>query len=425
MIRHVGLPPTFVALRRPAFRRIWIAGFGSMTGQWLQITGRAYLVYDVTGSKSALGAIYFFSYIPQLVLAPFAGVIADRFDRRRLLVVSQLLLAAGALAIGLLAAGDRATLLNVSALSLLIGIVQVVGGPASQAVVPSLVSEDELSSAVTLNSASVSATRIVGPLLAGVLIPAVGVAWAFYGTALGALALVFVWARTPLPRHDTTRVGGTLGAIRFGFGWVARTPRVRRPVIIVAVLSGIGLVYQPLGVPFATDILAHGDKSLGATYYGILQAALGAGSVVGILGFAGLGRRAPRLTMILTIVGFGSLLATFGLLHGLWPAALAIAGVGAFHFANFTLALDQVQHATPEEIRGRVLSIHSIAWAGLFPLTSAAAGPIADAVGVGPTLAGAGAICAAFGILYAMVADRRPDDDVDAVTGIAVQVEVA
>ena len=395
------LPPTFAALRHRPFRRIWIASFGSMTGSWLQITGRAYLAYEITGSTSALGAVYFFSYIPQLVLAPHAGVLADRFDRRRMLVVVQLLLVGGALAMGVLAATETATVVNVSAVSLAIGIVQVLIGPVSQAVIPALVPTEDLSSAIALESANVSATRIVGPLLAGLLIPTVGVAWTFYGNAVASAALVVMWARTPLPAHVPVALGETaLQSIRAAVRFVRRTPEVGRPMVVVAFLSAVGLVYQPLAVAFATDVLAAGDSDTGAGYYGVLQAALGVGSVVGILGFAGMGRRFPGRALVVTMAGFSVLLVAFGLTTSFAAALVAFVGVGAFHFANSTLALDLVQHGTPDGMRGRVLSLHGMAWVGLFPFTSAVGGAAADAFGLRATLVWAGVACAAFTILY-------------------------
>jgi MFS family permease len=375
-----------------------------MTGNWLQITGRAYLVYDITGSKAALGVIYFLSYIPNLFLAPFAGVLADRFDRRRLMVLTQTLLAAGAFVMGALAHSETATVFNVGAVSFLMGIVQVLVSPVTQAVVPSLVPTEDLSSAITLSSASQSATRVLGPLLAGVLIPAVGVAWAFYGNAIAATLLVVLWARTHLPAQDVPPSEGPLTAIRAGVQFVRRTPRIRHPLVIVAFMSAVGLVYQPLTVALATDILAGGDSSRGAGYYGLLQAGVGVGSVLGILGFSGMGSRTPGKALLLTSAGFGLVLTLLGFASSTVTVLAAMVGIGAFHFASATLALDVLQHATPDVFRGRVMALYSMAWVGLFPFTSIAGGFLADAVGLRATLSGAGVLCAVFALLYVRLA---------------------
>ena len=371
-----------------------------MTGTWLQITGRAFLVYQVTGSKKALGVIYFVSYIPNLLLAPFAGVIADRFDRRRQLVLTQALLAAGAVAMGVLAHTGTATLLNVGGISLAMGIVQVAAGPVSQAVMPSLVPTEDLSSAITLSSASQSATRVFGPLLAGLLIPAVGVAWAFYGSGIAASLLVVVWARTPLPPVEAASGEGPLAAIRSGLRFARRTPRIRHPLVIVTFMSAVGLVYQPLTVALATDVLADGDSSRGAGYYGILQAGVGVGSVIGILAFSGMGGRRPGRALLASSAGFGVVLALLGLSSSTVTVVAAMVGIGAFHFASATLALDVLQHSTTEAFRGRIMSLYSMAWVGLFPFTSIIGGFLADSVGLRATLSGAGVLCTLFALSY-------------------------
>lgn len=394
------LPFTARALRHATYRRIWLVSLASMTGNWLQITGRAYLVYEVTGSKKALGVIYFFSYIPSLLLSPFAGVVADRFDRRRQLMLNQVLIVVGAVAMGVLAHTGTATLLNVGAISLFTGIVQVAGGPVSQAVMPSLVPAADLSSAITLSSASQSATRVFGPLLAGLLIPAVGVAWAFYGSGIASSLLVLVWARTQLPPGEPMGGEGPLAAIRSGLRYARGNPRIRHPLVIVTFMSAVGLVYQPLTVALATDVLAGGDSSRGAGYYGILQAGVGVGSVIGIFAFSGMGGRRPGRALLVSSAGFGIVLALLGLSSSTVTVVAAMVGIGAFHFASATLALDVLQHSTTEAFRGRVMSLYSMAWVGLFPFTSIIGGSLADSVGLRSTLSGAGVLCALFALSY-------------------------
>ena len=160
-------PTAFSVLRHQQYRRIWIGNMVSQTGNWMQITGRAVLVYELTGSTTDLGTVYFLAFAPQLFLSQFAGVIADRFDRRRVLMTAQTFAMLGAVAMGLLAASGKAKIVaNVGALSFVMGLVQTTQLPTQQALVPSLVPHAGAPDAVALNAASQATTRVFGPLLA-------------------------------------------------------------------------------------------------------------------------------------------------------------------------------------------------------------------------------------------------------------------
>lgn len=385
----------FRALRIARYRRVWYASLGHQVGMWMQITGRAVLIFQVTGSTSALGAIYFFSYIPQLLFSQLAGIAADRFDRRRLLIAGQSLAALGAFAMGVLAITDTATVLTVGIVSFLIGAVMALLGPVGQAIMPSLVPRSHLSSAISISSASSSGARIVGPLLAGAMIPLTGVEWLFWVNAIALAALVSVWVMTPLDPQPRATERKTIEALGTAIRFVKTTRPVLVPIVALAFISAVGLVYQPLGIAYAEDILANGDEDLGSRYYGIVQAAIGIGSVIGILLLARSTARTSR-TFIVTAVGFSASLAALGMTDQFAIALLLSAAIGAFQFANATLVLNIVQHATPEVLRGRVMSIHMVAWIGLFPVTSWISGVIADRIGVMATLSGAGIACLAF-----------------------------
>lgn len=195
-------PPTstsaYAALRDRAFRRIFAASFASQTGDWFQITGRALLVYQITGSAAALGVIYVASFVPMLLLTNVGGLIADRFDRRRVMITCQVLAMLGALAMAGLAASDTATLLNVSVISVFLGVVMAVTAPANSALLPMIVEPEHLSSAISLNSSVNSAARVIGPLLAGLLLPLVGLTWLFLLNAVSFLFVIGAWSITRL-----------------------------------------------------------------------------------------------------------------------------------------------------------------------------------------------------------------------------------
>lgn len=385
--------PALAALSVPAYRRIWSAILISNMGIWMQITGRAFLVYDITGSTSALGIVYLASYGPQLFVGPFAGVLADRYDRRKTVMLTAIGMALASAAIGALATTGTATLANVAAISLVTGVLQTVTQASSMALLPSLVSKPLLHSAVSLQALTSSGTRVVGPLLAGGLIPIVGVAWLFYLNALSLLPVVVAWWRTKVPQQQADVQGRPLRAVAEGFAFTRRTRPLAVPVSLLAVLSAVGLVYQPLGVAYATEVLADGGQQLGATYFGLLQGAIGAGALLGVLALSGVSQRRPAGTLIGTGVVFSLSLMALGL-TGMVAVAVPLAVVlGAAHFANSNLTLALAQHHAPEEMRGRVMALTLVAFVGIFPFTSYGFGALADVVGSGITFFACGVVC--------------------------------
>ena len=380
------------ALDVPVYRRVWTAVLVASMGNWMLITGRAYLVYDITGSVSALGTIYLVSYGPQLLLAPYAGAIADRYDRRRTLVVGTVVLMVLGVATGLLAATGTATLTALCVVSLATGAVNTVTQTASLALLPTLVGPEDLSSAISLQAVTSSATRVVGPLIAGGLIPLVGSEWLFYLNALSLLPVVLVWLRTSVPAVEPVE-GGALSAVLEGLRYTRRTPAIAVPLSLLAVLSAIGLVYQPLGIAYTTAVLADGDRALGGTYFGLLQGAIGVGSIAGILLLTSLSERRPAAVLIGTGAGFSLALVALGLARSLPLALLIGLFMGALQFANSNLTLALAQHHAPEAMRGRVMSLSLVAFVGIFPFSSFLLGRLASAVGTQPTFVACGLVC--------------------------------
>jgi MFS family permease len=416
----------FTTLRHRTFRRVWAASVVDQTGNWLQITGRAYLIYHVTGSTTSLGTIYFLSYIPQLLLSQFGGVVADRFDRRRVLMTGELLMGIGAVLMAILAATDTATVLTVGALSVVLGAVATLTLPAQVALVPALVPRDELTSAMSLTGATQATTRVVGPLLSGALIPLIGVSWLFALNAASFLVILGVWAVTKVAPNPPMAEKGTFGAIAAGAKWVRDTPAVGVIVLTTFVVAGIGQVYQPLAVAFCTKVLAHGNDDRGATYYGLFQAAIGVGSAIGILSLATLARRQPRRALVISALGCAVSLFSLGLARNLPLAMVAALGIGVFQFALTTLSLTLIQHMAPEEMRGRVVSIHSVAFVGPLPLIGLAGGALASVIGLPNTLLGFGAFCLLYCIPFLRLARHLPTTSLEAptaATSIAVQEE--
>jgi MFS family permease len=416
----------FTALRHPLYRRVWAATVIDQTGNWLQITGRAYLIYHVTGSTTSLGTIYFLSYIPQLLLSQVGGVVADRFDRRRVLMAGGALMGLGAAAMALLAVTDTANVATVGAVSVVLGAVATLSQPAELALVPALVPREDLTSAMSLTGATQATTRVIGPLLAGALIPVVGVAWLFWLNTASYAAVLGVWALTRVAPNPVMVERSTFKAIAASARWVWDTPAVRVLVLTTLVVAGIGQVYQPLAVAFCTKVLAHGNDDLGASYYGLFQAAIGVGSAIGILSLATLANRQPRRALVISALGCAASLFSLGFVHSLALALVAAVGIGVFQFALTTLALTLIQYMSPEDMRGRVVSIHSVAFVGPLPLIGLAGGALASVIGLPATLLGFGAFCLLYCVPFLRMAHHLPATSLgepDVVTALAAQEE--
>lgn len=391
----------FAALSYPKYLRIWSAQFVAQIGFWMLVTARAVLVFDITGSTAALGLIYFFTFIPALVLGPFSGVVADRYDRRHILIGTQIIRAVGSFALGVLAATDTATLLNLAVISLALGSVQTFNGPAANALMPALVDREALTSAVTLNSVLQNASRIVGPLLAAAMIPTLGLESLFYANALAAVVIVVAWALTPAKARVGAVVESAVKSFGRGLRLVSRAPDLWVPILMVAVLSFFGLIYQPLSVALVTDTLADGDADRGAALYGIFQSTVGVGAVIGVVGTGRTTTRWPANSLMFTAVAFSLSLMLLGLTDLIGVALVAALLIGAFHFAQLTIAMNLVQHQVSEAYRGRAMSIYALAFVGLFPFSSFISGALASQIGVGTTLLAGGVVCLIFS-LYAL-----------------------
>ncbi|MFZ4584220.1 MAG: MFS transporter [Acidimicrobiia bacterium] len=388
------------AFRYPKFTATFAAGFVSQLGDWMQIFARSVLAYQLTGKAESVGIIYFASYVPQLLFSVWGGVLADRFDRRKLFVGTQVAEAAGAAGIGVLVATGTVNVFNLAVLSFLIGIAFMLAIPAGSALAPAVVPPEALTSAISWSTATNSICRVLGPLLAAGAVAAFGgTQWVFWINTLSFAGVIAVWLVIKIPTTSGAPHESTLDAMRTGINYVRTTPAVATPIGMSAFLNTVGVVYQPLSVVFATVVLAAGDEELGVTRNGWLQASIGLGAAIGILALARLGERRPAFTFIGSAIMFSILLTLFGLASGLW-VVLGIAFVaGAFQFANITMSVNLVQHRVPEALRGRVMSIEMLAMIGGVPIAALVGGWLADAVGVRVVISVAGLLCLAFSLV--------------------------
>lgn len=414
------------AFRYPKFRRVWGAGVMSQLGDWMQVYGRGILAYALTGNAGSVGLVVFFTYLPQLLFNFYPGVFADRFDRRRLFLVTQVAQATGAAILAVLVATDRATMFWICTIAFVMGFALVIAIPAEQALAPQVVPRGALSSAISLSAATNSLCRVFGPLLAAGVFALGGLGWVFAVNALSFSGVILVWLFTRVPPNPEMEEATNTAALVEGVRYVRRTARVWIPIAIAGFLGSVGVVYQPMSPVYAHEVLAPHSTSLGDAYNGWIQAAIGTGAAVGILGLAGVGRRRPGATLVVSAVLFSIALIALGFVTAPVVALPLLAVLGGLQFANMALAINLVQHEVPEVLRGRVMAVQMMTLIGFVPVAALVGGLLADRVGIGTVFAGAGVICLVFSLfalrwiprLHGMALGARSDETTMAVTHV-------
>ena len=368
----------FTAVRHRNFRLYWTGQIISLVGTWMQTVSQPWLVLLLDGTPIQLGAVLALQFAPSLVLAPLGGVLADRVDKRRLLLTTQSIAALHAVALFGLTVTGAVEIWHIMLLALALGFVNAIDMPVRQAFAAELVPREDLMNAITLNSASFNLARVLGPAVAGLTLAFYGPAFNFavnaisYGGVLIALRRMDPAAMLPLERPaQRPSIRTSLGE---GVGYALRTPTVLWPLVLLAGMGMFGMNFQTLLPLFARITL-----SLDADGYGALFAAMGLGSLLGSLSLAFVGARRPLVGMIL---GGGISFAIFEALLGLSRAPeLAFPIIVAVGFSSMLMINTInviVQRSVPNELRGRVMSLYVTVFAGSTPIGGLLAGTVAQ-----------------------------------------------
>jgi MFS family permease len=390
--QSVGGRPSLLRALRHRNYRLFFAGQGlSLVGTWITRIATGWLVYRLTGSSLLLGVVAFCGQIPTLFLAPVAGVFVDRWNRHRVLVVTQVLSMVQSLALAVLALAGIITVAEVLVLQVFQGVINAFDTPARQAFVVTMIEDRaDLSNAIALNSSMVNASRIIGPSIGGVLIAAVGEGWCFLLDAVSYLAVIAslraMRVVTTAGGRPQTRVWEEL---RTGFRYVAGFAPIRTVLLLLALVSMMGMPYTVL-MPAVAVKLLHGDSHT----LGWLMTASGVGALGGAVYLAsrasvvGLGRAIAVATTV-----FGAGLVAFGLSRALWLSLLILPVIGAGFMVALAATNTIVQTITEEHLRGRVMAFYAMAFLGTAPLGSLLAGVLADRLGEPMTIMLGGGAC--------------------------------
>src|ERR1700733_12464839 len=363
------------ALRHRNFRLFFIGQSISLIGTWMTRIATAWLVYQLTHSALLLGTVSFVGQIPTFLLAPFAGVLVDRLDRRHVLIWTQTLAMFQSLALAWLTLSHRVTIHEVLALSAFQGVINAFDMPGRQAFMVQMVEERaDLSNAIAINSSMVNLARLIGPSLAGLVIAATNEGWCFFGDGISYIAVIVSLLLMRVQGNDVKRAVTSMAVqLREGWDYVSTFVPVRTILTLFALVSLMGMPYVVLMPVFAAQVLHGGPHTLG-----FLMGAAGVGALVSALSLVL--RKSVRglLKMIPLAAGmFGAGLIAFGLSHLMWLSMALMVIVGFGMMQGMTASNTIIQTLVPEDKRGRVMSYYTAAFVGMAPFGSLLAGSMA------------------------------------------------
>ncbi|HJP56650.1 MAG TPA: MFS transporter [Gemmatimonadales bacterium] len=388
------------ALRHRNYRLFFGGQSVSLAGTWITRIATSWLVYRLTGSAFLLGVVGFCGQIPTLFLAPIAGVFVDRWDRRRVLLVTQVLSLAQSAALGVLTLLGVITVAEVLVLQVAQGIINAFDTPARQAFVVSMIADRaDLPNAIALNSSMVNGSRIIGPSLGGIIIAAVGEGWCFIIDAVSYVAVIMSLLAMRLEPEQRTRPAARVHEdLRAGLRYVSTFVPVRTLLLLLALVSVMGMPYTVLMPEIATRVLHGGPNTLG-----FLMAATGVGALASALYLAsrqtviGLGR-----AIAVAVTTFGVGLIVFGASHWLLFSLAILTVVGGAFMLALAGTNTIVQTIVDEDLRGRVMAFYAMAFLGTAPLGSLLAGVLASRIGAPATIQAGGAACVVGGLVFAL-----------------------
>lgn len=354
---------TFSSLSNGNYRKYFFGQTTSLIGTWMQMTAQSWLVFTLTHSATDIGLVVALQTLPVLLLGPYGGVVADRVDKRKLMIVLQAMMGVQAAILAVLSLTHVVTYIDVCILAMVLGLNNAFENPSRQSFMMEMVGPKDLRNAVSLNSTMNNVARAVGPAIAGVLIASFGEGWCFALNAVSFIAVVFslmiMDLSTLSPSVPTERAKGQL---REGFRYVAATPKLLYPLIMMALVGMLAYEFQ-VTLPVVAGRIFHGNSE----DYGLLMASMGIGAVIGGLWTASKGKTGTR-AMIRAALLFGAFI-TFSALSpmiGIEFIALALVGFASVSFLSMTNSTLQLE--TDPQMRGRVMALWAVAFMGTTPI---------------------------------------------------------
>ena len=396
--------PAFGALRHRNFRLFILGQFVSLSGTWMQTVAQGWLVLQLTNSAFQVGLVTTINTLPVLLFTLYGGVVADRVNKRRFLLVLQSLMLLEALALALLTATGHVTVGWVMGLAAAQGLLAAFEIPARQSFLVEMTGREDLMTAIALNSSVFNVTRVIGPAIAGVVIAAIGIAACFFVNTASYLAVLWMLAimRPPFAGASV----GPQGKSTFRDGWryIMDTAEPRLLTLLTITFSVFGFSFAPMLPVYASQVLG-----AGATGYGVLMSGVGAGAAAAAIFVAAMGHRVQREGRVF-IFGtlFGGVLLGASLASSFGVALLLLVFAGCAWALTSILTNTLLQTKAPDELRGRVMGFYSFMVVGMAPLGALQAGWVSEHFGVRTSLALGGGVCVAAALFAWRSARRAP-----------------
>ncbi len=387
---------TLRALRHRNFQLFFSGQLISLTGTWMQTVAQAWLVYRMTKSPLLLGSVGFVSQIPVFLFSPLGGITADRINRQRLVIATQTsaMILAGILAV--LTLTGRVQVWHIFVLAASLGIVNAFDIPGRQSFLVDRVGKEDLMNAIALNSSMFNGARIVGPTVAGILVPIIGEGWCFAANSISYIAVIAGLMLMHVHCAPRAGQGSPIADIVEGFRWVNHTRVIRALLLLLGLVSVVGMPYTVL-MPIFADKILHG----GARGLGILMGATGVGALFGALtlaaktGVRGLGR-----WVTFACASFGASVFLFSFSRNFWLSVALLLPAGYSMMLQMACSNTLVQTMVPDQLRGRVMSVYSMMFMGMAPFGAFFGGALAHHIGAPATVAIGGATCVLGAIMF-------------------------
>ena len=392
-----GFTRAFLALKHRNFRLFWTGQLISLIGTWMQTTGQAWLVLQLTKSAWALGIVGALQFLPVMLFSLFGGVLADRVPKRTVVLFTQSFAMLQAAVLWLLVATGTVQLWHIFVLATLLGITNSVDMPTRQAFVVEMVGHEDLPNAVALNSSVFNMARIIGPGLGGLIIAGLGIAPLFLLNALSFIPVIIGLALIntkqlhtvlkPAVQQATVAKTGTLKSIREGLAYIRRKPSVLLIIIVVGIISLFGINFNVVLPLFATDVLKAGPAG-----FGFISSAFGVGSLLSALWLAWNNKKPDISFLLLASVVFCVLEMLFAISHWYLLSLALIACVGFTQIAFTAVSNTTLQTVTPDHLRGRIMSVYMLVFNGSIPLGNLFTGGLAHLFGASIALLAGGGL---------------------------------
>lgn len=392
----------FKAFQYRDFRLLWFGACTSSIGTWMQEVAQAWLVLELTNSPFLLGLDAFLGDIPIFLFSLFGGVVADRIDRRKVLLGSQYVQMACATLLSILIATHVVRIWHILCLSFVVGTAQSFGGPAYSALVPSLVEKEDLQNAIALNSIQFNLARVIGPVLGGLALKYLGSAWCFGLNGLSFVAVIISLMRLHINFNPPRTGESIIASMKQGFGFIRKQGAMETLIAIAFCMTALAIPMITFLPVFAKNVFHQSEMT-----YTLFLAASGLGSITGALTVAALGNIANKGRIALSsLVALGAGITGFALSKSVVLSCIILFLSGAVLMCAFAMISSLVQLITANEMRGRVMSVYNVAFRGGMPFGSVVTGWLVPVLTAPTVLSVNGLILLSLG-LYFLLVQRR------------------